>query len=53
MIDMGGGFVVDDVYPVTTHVIAEENDANLRARCMKFRKVHIVSAEWVIDSFCY
>jgi hypothetical protein len=26
LVDMGGGFVVDDVYPITTHVISEKND---------------------------
>ena len=34
MIDMGGGFVVDDVYPVTTHVVSEINNAELRKKCM-------------------
>lgn len=39
MVDIGGGFVVDDIYPCTTHVISEEMDLDLRKKCMKFRKV--------------
>ena len=51
MVDLGGGFIVDDVYKSTTHVISEVNTKELRDKCTKFRKVHMVTAQWIIDSY--
>jgi len=44
MIDLGSGFIVDDIYKSTTHVISEVNTKALREKCTRFRKVHMVTA---------